>query len=52
MLLQSERVSEMHFSVNSKETESLGKNGCTQKCFDKSLFRFQPSEEISDQGQH
>ena len=25
-------------SANSKETESLGENGCRQKCLDKSLL--------------
>ena len=28
----------MHFRANSKKTQSLGKNGCRQKCLDKSLY--------------
>ena len=45
--LKSKSVPEMHFPViwrskftdlaNSKKTQSLGKNGCRQKCLDKSL---------------
>ena len=35
--LKPESVSEMHFHANSKKTQSLGKNGCRQKCLDKSL---------------
>ena len=27
----------MHFRANSKKTQSLGKNGCRQKCLDKSM---------------
>ena len=35
--LKPENVSEMHFHANSKKTQSLGKNGCRQKCLDKSM---------------
>ena len=35
--LKPKSVLEIHFRANSKKTKSLGKNGCRQKCFDKSL---------------
>ena len=35
--LKPESVSEMHFHANSKKAQSLGKNGCRQKCLHKSL---------------
>ena len=35
--LKPKSVLEIHFRANSKKTQSLGKNGCRQKCLDKSL---------------
>ena len=35
--LKPKSVSKKHFCGNSKKTQSLGKNGCRQKCLDKSL---------------
>ena len=36
--LKPKSVLETHFRANSKKTQSLGKNGCRQKCLDKSLL--------------
>ena len=35
--LKPKSVLEMHFRANSQKTQSLGKNGCRQKCLDKIL---------------
>ena len=35
--LKPKSVSKIHFCANSKETQSLEKNGCRQKCLDKNL---------------
>ena len=50
---KSKKVSEIHFPtisrskftdlVNSKKTQSLGKNGCRQKCLDKTLVKITSS---------
>ena len=37
--LKPKSVSDLHFRAKSKKTQSLGKNGCRQKCLDKSLLQ-------------